>query len=178
MFTVSVGEYSVQCEASGLPGILADYRRHAALSEDFVLVDDEHSSVCFVGAGRSADWPSLVVTQRYAPCSSGFSPGVLLVPETMRLFIGAGERLLAYDLSRPARLWEDEAEFGFWSWSRHGAVVLMAAELQLAAWDLGAGKLWSRFVEPPWSFAVADDVVSVDVMGSVSRVSLNTGEPV
>jgi hypothetical protein len=41
------------------------------------------------------NWP-LLVTQRYSPSGSGFEPGVLLVPETGMLFIGAGTRLLGY----------------------------------------------------------------------------------
>ena len=95
-----------------------------------------------------------------------------------RLFIGAGRRLLAYDLSRPVRLWEDEADFGFWSWSLHGQFVLMAAELELAAWDVSGRKLWSRFVEPPWEYSVANEIITVDVMGVVSSVRIQTGEPI
>jgi hypothetical protein len=52
----------------------------------------------------------------------------------------------------------------------------MAAELELAAWDVNGRKLWSWFVEPPWEFAVAGDVVTVDVMGSVSRIRLQSGD--
>src|SRR5262249_37145921 len=36
--------------------------------------------------------------------------------------------------------------------------------------------LWSRFVEPPWEFSVAGEVITVDVMGSVSRIHLRSGE--
>ncbi|QDV32268.1 hypothetical protein ElP_00910 [Tautonia plasticadhaerens] len=53
----------------------------------------------------------------------------------------------------------------------------MAAELELAAWDVSGRKLWSRFVEPPWEYAVAGKIVAVDVMGAVSRIDLRTGEP-
>jgi L-alanine-DL-glutamate epimerase-like enolase superfamily enzyme len=94
------------------------------------------------------------------------------------LFIGAGCRLLAYDLSRPARLWEDVADTGFWSWSRYDEVVLMAAELEIAAWDIRGSKLWSRFVEPPWEYRVDGRVVVLDVMGTISRLDLWGGQPV
>jgi len=50
--------------------------------------------------------------------------------------------------------------------------VLMAAELALAAWDRTGRKLWSRFVEPPWSFLVVDDKVHLDVMGKHTEFSL------
>lgn len=176
MFRVSVGDYEVCCKADGLPAMLSEYQQRARLAEDFGVADDGGASVCFVSVGRPRQWPFLVVVQRYSPAGCGFFPGVLLVPETHRLFIGAGRRLLAYDLSRPARLWEDETDCGFWSWSRHRSVVLMAAELELAVWDVGGPKLWSRPVEPPWEFSVAGEVVAVDVMGDVSRAHLWTGE--
>jgi len=94
------------------------------------------------------------------------------------LFIGAGRRLLAYDLSAPSRLWEDEADTGFWFWSRYGRFVLMAAELELAAWDVNGRKLWSRFVEPPWTYQVEGSSVVVKVEGwQITRVSLAEEQP-
>jgi hypothetical protein len=177
MFRVSVGEYEVCCQAGGLPEMLSEYQQHAALSEDFGVVDESGSSICFVSVGRVQQWPSLVVIQRYAPAGCGFVPGVLVIPETHRLFIGAGRRLLGYDLSKPARLLEREADFGFWAWSRHGSVVLMAAELELAAWDVAGRKLWSRFVEPPWQYEVMGDTVALDVMGGHSHIQLASGKP-
>lgn len=51
----------------------------------------------------------------------------------------------------------------------------MAAELELAAWDIRARKLWTTFVEPPWDYAVRDGIVHLDVMGSESTFALATG---
>ncbi len=175
MFRVIIGEYELCCQPDGLPVMLSEYQQRAALSEEFDTPDKAGSSVCFVSVGRVQEWPFLVVTQRYSPAVAGFFPGVLLVPETQKLFMGAGRRLLGYDLSRPARLWEDEAECGFLAWGRHGQTVLMSAELELAAWDVGGGKLWTRYVEPPWGYTVTEDIVAVDVMGTVSRVHLRSG---
>jgi hypothetical protein len=117
--------------------IQADYRQRARLIEDFDLGNSE-GGYLFVGVSDlSASWPSLVVEQRFSPCGHGFNPGILLVPESRALFIGAGSRLLAYRLGEPPRrLWEDVADVGFWSWSRHGDVVLMSAEIELAAWSI------------------------------------------
>src|SRR5215470_12771084 len=114
MFRVSVGEYELCCQADGLPATLSEYQQRAALSEDFGDADEAGALVCFMSVGRAQEWPFLVVVQHYSPSACGFYPGVLLVPETHRLFVGAGRRLLGYDLSRPARLWEDQADFGFW----------------------------------------------------------------
>jgi hypothetical protein len=105
----------------------------------------------------------------------GFNPGALLVPETSLLFLGAGTRLLAYDLERPARLWEDRADIGFWRWQRHECFVIMSAELELAAWDTSGHKKWTTFVEPPWSYRVTADTVQLDVMGRLSSFPVETG---
>ncbi len=180
MFSVSLGEYEAYCQGDDLPDMmLENYHRRAELAEHFDQSGTGGTSRCFVAVRRrGAGWPFLVVTQRYSPSGIGFAPGLMLAPETHRLFIGAGCRLLAYDLSRPARLWEDVADTAFWFWSRYGDVVLMAAELELAAWDIQGGKLWSRFVEPPWEYRVEGRVVVLDVMGAVSRVDLLGGQPV
>ena len=50
------------------------------------------------------------MAQRYTPAGYGFNPGILVIAETNVAFVGAGERLLAYDLLAPKRLWEDAAD--------------------------------------------------------------------
>lgn len=119
-------------------------------------------------------WPILCVAQHYRR-EGGGHPGVLLVPETAILFIGAGERLLAYDVHGPARLWEDQADTGFHEWQRHDDLVVMSAELELAAWNLRGVKRWSTFVEPPWAYHVEGSMVYLDVMGTVSSFPLVSG---
>ena len=167
MFEVVFGEYRVLCEDGGLPLLYNEYRQRAALVEEFHLKEAE-GSFCFFGVGSEASWPSLVVAQRYAG-GGGFHPGALIVPETAVAFLGAGERLLAYSLREPRRLWEDYADVGFSAWSRHGDVVLAACELELAAWSTEARKLWSAQVEPPWDFQVEGDRLLLDIMGEKSE---------
>ncbi len=176
MFRVSVGRYSLSVRSSGLPEMHGAYVRHAALVEQFDLSNSE-GEFCFVAvASCGQSWPFLVVEQRYQPSSAaGFHPGALFVPETETLFIGAGERLLGYDLGRRQRLWQDRAECGFWSWQRHDSYVLMSAELELAAWDTAGNKKWTTFVEPPWEYHVSDGSIHLDVMGSLSTLDIETG---
>lgn len=178
-FSICLGEYELYCQADGLPDLLSEYQQRATVSDWFDLEESGGSSVCFCAVRRRGDgWPFLVVVQRYSPAGFGFNPGILLVPETDRLFLGAGERLLGYDLRQPSRLWEDEADTGFWFWSQYGDVVLMAAELELAAWNTLGRKLWTRFVEPPWEYRVDGQIVVLDVMGTISRIGIRDGSPV
>jgi hypothetical protein len=100
---------------------------------------------------------------------------VVLVPETDVLFVGAHREVRAYDLQRPVRLWTDPAEMGFLGWQRHGEAVIMAAELELAAWTLHGQKLWSTFVEPPYDYSIVDNRVELTVMGVLTTFPLASG---
>jgi hypothetical protein len=169
----------VQVWRGELPSLFEYLTDNADLAEQFGNLrgrnDEDGSLFCVSVSSEFRIWPDLFVAQRYSPDVGGFDPGVLIVPETGLVLIGAGERLLAYDLYRIERLWEDHANFGFWWWDRQGDVVLMAAELELAAWDLRGQKLWTMFVEPPWSYSVHDGVILLDVMDQLSRFPLVSG---
>jgi hypothetical protein len=56
-------------------------------------------------------------------------------------------------------------------------VVVVSAELELAAWDVSGRKLWSTFVEPPWEYDVDADIVRLDVMGRRTQFPLVGGPP-
>lgn len=174
MFNVGFDEYSAVVHRGPLPPTYAEYRRRAIFVEEHDLNSTE-GEACFVAIGKGTEWPEIVIAQRFSPCEGGFNPGVLVIPETRRMFLGAGTRLTAYGLDPPYRLWEDVAEVGFWGWRRFGECVLMSAESELAAWSCDAKKLWSTFVEPPWSYSVADGVVLLDVMGNKSSFPIARG---
>lgn len=172
---VSVGGYRVLASAEEWPEMLASFREHAKLAEDFTSPDGDAWSFFGVHV-RNSEWPDLVVTQTYWPSGYGFRPGLLIVPETATVFIGAGAQLLAYKLEpSPRRLWVDEVFGGFWSWSQHGSVVLMAGELEIAAWTVDGEKLWSDGVEPPWTYEVHGDQITLDVDGEARTLSLTRG---
>ena len=173
-FRVALGAHELLVSLA-LPDTYPAYREHAVLADEIDLSGP--GAACFVAARTgTAAWPGLVVAQRFSPGpDAGFAPGALVIPETDLLLVGAGERLLAYDLARPRRLWTDRADTGFWSWQRHGDTVLMSAELELAAWDIRGGKLWSTFVEPPWNYSVEGDTLFLDVMGAISSFPVVRG---
>ena len=120
-----------------------------------------------------------MVTQRFSPGpEGGFNPGILVVPETRVLFLGAGERILTYELSGPERLSEESVFCGFWRWSCHGDRIVMSGELELTGWSTEGHEVWSyRYdVEPPWSFEVQGGRIIVDVMGERTDLDLMTGQ--
>jgi hypothetical protein len=174
---VSVGAYEVIASSGEWPELMVSYRAKARLAEDFPSSTNFKSALSFFAvSSKASHWPELVVTQEYEPAGYGFNPGLLIVPETSVVFIGAGERLLAYRLTpAPERLWEDRAFAGFWSWSQHGDVVLMSAEVDIVAYDLTGEKLWSEPVEPPWTYTVEGDRLELDIMGEKRSLSLTRG---
>jgi hypothetical protein len=173
-FRITIGEYTLLCIPDGISSYHDQYSAHAHLVDELDLSSDAPAA-CWLGIQRAGDdWPFLVIAQRYHPEAS-VQPGVLLIPQAQQLFIGAGARLLAYNLKQVSRLWEDTADCGFWFWHQHGDYVLMAAELELAAWTLQGRKVWTTFVEPPWSYTYADGVIHLDVMGTPSSFTISDG---
>jgi hypothetical protein len=172
-FRLTCAGYTIECTPSGLPLVYDRLKEHAALVEEIAL--DQPIRCCFTVGRGGGSWPSIVVAQGYAPYGAGFEPGALLVPETKVLFVGAGERILAYRLEPPARIWEDGAESGFLGWDQHGDTVLLRAELELAAFATSGEKRWTTFVEPPWDYRVDGDVVELDVMGDKRSFALRQG---
>ncbi|SDN22376.1 hypothetical protein [Allokutzneria albata] len=167
----SVGDVHVVLSSERLAGI-----DDADLVEEITAPDAE--ATVFLLAGRGDAWPALGLRVAYAPAVAGFPFAVHVVPETGVLFVGAGRGVHAYRLDSPRLLWHDETACGFWGWSQYGDVVLMSAELELAAWSTSGEKLWATGVEPPWTYAVHDGTVSLDVLGEPSSFPVRTGPPV
>jgi hypothetical protein len=181
MFSITYGLYTLSCHTHGLPYLYEDYNRHAEVVSEYGLKEPNETpqseSPCFVSISRSGyndGWPFLVIVQNYSPDCAGFHPGAIIIPETDILLLGAGTRLLAYSLDPPSLLWEDDADFGFWGWDRYEDTVLMAAELEIAAWNTEGHKLWARFMEPPWSYHVKEGVIFLDTSGRQSSFPLVT----
>jgi hypothetical protein len=163
------GSYTVICSVGNLPETYSTLLNHAILYDDF-SASAKDGTLLFVAVKKAiTNWPEILITQRFSPGpEAGFHPGIMLIPENHLLLIGAGERLLGYDLRNTRRLWEDQADTGFWHWARHENLILMSAELELAAWDTFGKKLWTTFVEPPWNYEFSQGRIKLDVMGQES----------
>jgi len=172
--SVAVGGLRLYVDTSR-PAALDAYRRTAELSHSLGLAGDGYA---FVALARAEDEHASLVAEGSFTIAGGRGPGVLVVPATQQVFLGTGSALTAFDRrsGRWKRTWVDQAEAGFWDWSEHADVVLMAAELELAAWTEDGRKLWSRFVEPPWSYTVEGPQIRLNIMGEVSLLSLRDGE--
>ncbi len=173
MFRVIFERYTVTV-ASKFPALYDEYHKRATLVETFFDRDTE-KPLCIVTLAKGKDWPFLVIAQQYEDYHDQFHPAILLVPETSLLFIGAGERLLAYSWDPSRKLWEETIMLGFWGWERYRQFVIMAAELEFSVWDIYGRKLWSMSVEPPWDYKLVDEVVHLNVMGEETVFYLENG---
>lgn len=176
MVTINIGAWDLLVEDGPLPLGFDEYLERAEFVDQFDA-PDPRSKLLFLGVSDCGmdNWPSMVITQRYEDARGVFRPGILHVPETSCLFIGAGERLLCYNIAQRTRLWTDQTSCGFWSWERLGACVVMSAELEFAVWTTNGRKLWSTFVEPPWNYEIKRDMVKLDVMGVTTWRRLKDG---
>jgi hypothetical protein len=149
------------------------YAERAQLVES---IDDsyDYPLTCFVAVSKDSRDLLLALKLTFEP-QGGTYPGVVLIPETSVLFIGAGETLLAYRLDGPEKLWHDTNDSGFHGWARHGDFVLMSAELELAAWDIHGKKLWSMFAEPPYDYTVENGIVHMDRDGEKLEIPIEAG---
>ena len=168
---VSSGPYVVHV----LAGHFLDYAQLAAtakLVDEIDLREAEGRPCSFTVSERGR---TLVVgTFRYE-LQGGLGPAIAMVPDAHTLFLGSGNEIFCYDLAAPRRLWRDAADYGLWGWEVVHDTVLMSAELEFAAWDQTGQKLWSTIVEPPWSYDLQDNNVTLDVMGEISRFDLRIG---
>lgn len=173
---ISVGSYvltwTLQEQSWG-----REQRAAAAAVETIGRPERENNTGVLTVSLGSATPPLLVVIAHDQRWYDGheINVGVLLVPETDVLFVGAADEVVAYNLRSVRRLWRAEAESGFWGLARHGDTIVMQAELALVAWDLHGMRLWETFVEPPYDVTMHDDTVHLTVMGTVMTFPLATG---
>src|SRR5215471_16687611 len=98
-FRVGSGEYTVSGTVGELPTIYAVLIEHATMHDDFGVKAPDGTALVIAVERSSGQWPELLISQRFEPgAEAGFDPGTFLVPETGVFFVGAGTRLLAYDL--------------------------------------------------------------------------------
>lgn len=178
MHIVSIENWSLSIEDGSLPSLYSSYVAHARFVDEIGIKEDS-GKILFVGiTPPSSSWPEIIVCQRYSPSDGGFSPGILLVPETCTLFIGAGERIVGYDIRARQKLWEEPIDCGFWGWEKVGEHVLLVAEMEFGVWTSSGERLWSTYVEPPWDFHVNGNVIELNVMEKKRRLRISDGSSV
>lgn len=176
MFRFTSGRYTVSVSSDQSEPSFERYKQEAKLVESFGEEIDG-DLFCWIAVAEGMRPPFLLTTYRYTyGAEEGFHPGIVLLPEHHRVFIGVGEQLVAYTLDTPKRLWEEQAYGGFWWWECHHHYVIMAAELKVAVWTKDGKPLWSLPTEPPWDYTLDDELMHLTVMGQQSAIILKSGK--
>ena len=148
----------------------------AGLDERRVQVDrpseDEDREPCYVLVQRAGGAPTLLVIGRLRP---DHDCGVHLVESTGVMFYGCGESVCAYDMATGKKLHHDITPYAFHSWGRHGDIVIMSGELEIAGYTLDGTKVWKATVESPWDYTVSGGKMATIVMGHRVEFPLTEG---
>jgi hypothetical protein len=173
LFSVVIGSYELLVHPRSQPNMWNLNTKRARIVEN---IDDSYNNplTCFIVVNKNNKGCLFALKLTFEP-QGGVYPGVVLIPETDVLFIGAGETLLAYRLDEPSKLWHDTNDAGFHSWARYDDVIVMSAELEVAAWNIRGEKLWSMYVEPPYGYTVKNGIVHMDRMEGKLEFPLEAG---
>lgn len=175
MIEFNFDKYKIAVQTVKEPGIYDMWLDRASFKDIDGLKND--GIPIYIGVGHGEEWYNTVIAFRSDPIEyGGFDPGILIVPETNTLFVGAGTIVRTYDLKNQKRKFEKKLSCGFWGWSRHHDLILMQEESEFGIYTLDGQEIWSTFVEPPWSFDIEDNRVKLDVMDEISYRDLKTGE--
>lgn len=169
-----VGDAGVLCVRGEPP------RGWKAWRETAVVFDDpwdgtarfEHR-VGYVAVRRGWGVPDIVL-ERYLFGGSALS--ALLVPETGRFFVAAGELLTIFDLGVRRLAIERELMLAG-PIQRHGDRVLVHDECDLIAFALDGTEVWSVFADPPYAVSFESGVVVLqeELLRSTRRHRLSDG---
>lgn len=94
------------------------------------------------------------------------------------MFIGAGRRALSYSLSDKVKLSDRSLAVGFWYWYKHDKYVILAEELEIAVYRSDGRFIWEARTEPPWSYGIEGNILSLDIMDNITKYKLDTGSPI
>ncbi|WP_155864502.1 hypothetical protein [Deinococcus ficus] len=102
MTHVHVGTFDIQVW-DRVPAHDATLRQRATLVDEYNLHSREPGIIPTVTIAPQGGDPALLVSQHRALDPQGFPLGVVVVPDTSLVLIGAAQRLLAYDFITPER---------------------------------------------------------------------------
>jgi len=170
---VQIGEYKLVIHNDAVPAAYQFYCDGAKTVHEHKPLGS--GKVMFVGVGRS-DSPELVICFPYSPTSDeGFNQGVIISPETKKLFIGAGQKIFVYDLNSHD-LVSEHILFGFWGWQKVDTAIIHLSETEIGAWSFDGKLLWEMFADPPHSVSVHGSELTLKDFDGEKKLDLMTGQ--
>ena len=107
-----------------------------------------------------------------------FHPQLFFIPETTTLFVGAGTKAMTFSLKEKIKISDRSLAAGFWYWARHDKFIVLVEELEIAVYEYDGHFIWGTSAEPPWSYGIEDNILTLDIMDSITKYKLDTGKPI
>jgi hypothetical protein len=133
----------------------------------------------YIGIEETDKWEMMIVAFNADPIDrTFFHPELLFLPETKTLFIGGGRKAMTYSLRDRVKLSNRTLAMGFWYWAKHENFIIMVEELEIAVYDYEGNFIWETRAEPPWSYGIENNILTLDIMDTITKYELDTGNPI
>lgn len=133
----------------------------------------------YIGIEEAGKWEMMIVAFNTEPVDDTFfQPELLFLPETKTLFIGGGRKAMTYSLKDKMKLSDRNLAMGFWYWAKHETFIILVEELEIAVYNSEGNFIWETRADPPWSYGIENNILTLDIMDTIAKYELNTGNPV
>lgn len=131
----------------------------------------------YIGIEENGKWEMMIVAFSADPVDDTFfHPELLFLPESKTLFIGGGRKAMTYSLKDKVKLSNKNLAIGFWYWAKHKSFIILVEELEVAVYDYEGRFVWETRAEPPWSYGIEGNILTLDIMDTITKYELNTGK--
>ena len=133
----------------------------------------------YIGIEEADKWEMMIVAFNTEPIDDTFfHPELFFIQETKTLFVGAGRKSLTYSLKDKVKLSDRSLAAGFWYWAKHDKFIVLVEELEIAVYNYDGNFIWETKAEPPWSYGIEGNILTLDIMDNITKYDLDTGNPI
>jgi hypothetical protein len=175
MVKFHIDAFTFNVHLGGKPGSFDRWVERSAFT-DMDGLNDTGTPV-YVGIEEAGKWETMIVAFNADPVDETFfHPELLFLPETKTIFVGGGRKAMTYSLKDKVKLSSRDLAMGFWYWAKHEGFIILVEELEIAVYDHEGRFVWETRAEPPWSYGIEGNVLTLDIMGTITKHELSTGK--
>lgn len=177
MIKFRIDTYTFSVHVRGKPGSFSRWTERSGFNDLDGLTGS--GTPVYIGIEEVNKWEMMIVAFNADPFDDTFfHPELLFLPDTKTLFIGGGRKAMTYSLKDKRKISNRTLAMGFWYWAKHENFIIMVEEFEIAVYDYEGNFIWGRRAEPPWSYGISNNILSLDIMDTITKYELNTGNPV
>lgn len=175
MIKFHIDTYTFYVHLGGKPESFSRWTECSGFTDLDGLTDS--GTPVYIGINEADKWEMMIVAFNADPIDDTFfHPELLFIPETKTLFVGGGKKAMTYSLKDKVKLTNRDLVMGFWYWAKHESFIILVEELEIAVYDYEGRFVWQTRAEPPWSYGIEGNILTLDIMDSITKHELNTGK--